>query len=113
MKKYGKIFALILIIVVIWLSPLSKYFNINHALNVFEQIKANPLAPLIFVMIYATGVVFFLPGLPMTLDTPRGLRDSRPVCMVRSARRISKFLATPPLVMDAISRSPAELLRLR
>ena len=67
MKKYGKIFALILIIVVICLSPLSKYFNINHALNVFEQIKANPLAPLIFVMIYATGVVFFLPGLPMTL----------------------------------------------
>lgn len=67
MKKYGKIFALIFIIVAIWLSPLAKYLNINSVLDIFAQIKANPLAPLIFVLIYVTGVLFFIPGLPMTL----------------------------------------------
>jgi len=66
-KKYYKLFLLIIIILVLFLSPLRKIINIAKFTDIVNSIKDTPYAPYIYILIYVIGVIFAVPGFALTI----------------------------------------------
>ncbi len=55
------------LVAIVFLSPLRNQFNLETAGTFVRSIQDNPLAPLIYVLIYIGGVILALPGTALTL----------------------------------------------
>lgn len=67
LRKNYKLFILIIIILIITISPLRKYIQIEKWLGTLNTIKDTSYAPIIYILLYVVGVVFALPGVALTI----------------------------------------------
>ncbi|MEN8904979.1 MAG: TVP38/TMEM64 family protein [Clostridiales bacterium] len=65
--KYIKILLLLGIVMVVFLSPLKNYLNIEKLTLYIKELRDKPFAELIYVLIYIVGVIFALPGFVLTI----------------------------------------------
>ena len=66
LKKYDKLLILVVIIAIIFLTPIRRYLNIDQLSEWLYAIREQPFSGLIYGAIYVAGVVLFLPGLALT-----------------------------------------------
>lgn len=62
-----KVSILPIFFLIIYLSPIRKFFLDPNFFDKLNKILNNPLAPLIYGLLYVLGVVFAVPGLPLTV----------------------------------------------
>ncbi len=70
MKKHSgwvKLTVFLLLILIVAVSPIRKYFTIETLTDLINDIKANPYAGLIFLAAYIVGVVLAVPGTALTI----------------------------------------------
>ncbi|MBS4539519.1 TVP38/TMEM64 family protein [Clostridium sp. D2Q-11] len=56
-----------LILILYFSTPLKDHIQISTLVSFLIEIKGNPYAPIIYVIIYMVAVAFALPGIPLTL----------------------------------------------
>jgi len=66
-KKYYKIFILVVVVAALIFSPLKKFINIETFTNLVQSIKDTPYAPYLYILIYVLGVIFAVPGFALTI----------------------------------------------
>ncbi len=66
-KKFMPLIILILILLIIFLSPLKNYLNAEFFSNTILSIQNSAYAPIIFILMYIVAVVFLVPGFALTL----------------------------------------------
>lgn len=62
-----KILALPIFLLIIYLSPVRDFFLDPNFFDRLNEVLDKPLAPLIYGLIYVLGVIFAVPGLPITV----------------------------------------------
>ncbi len=67
MKKYIPILIVVLIIAIVFLSPLREWLSIDYVTNLISQFTDSPWGIVVFGLLYILAVVLVVPGLPMTL----------------------------------------------
>lgn len=69
-NKFIQIFKILILpmfFLIIYLSPIRDFFLDPNFFDRLNEVLDNPLAPLIYGFIYVLGVIFAVPGLPITV----------------------------------------------
>ncbi len=66
-KKFIPLIIIIIVLAIIFFSPLTNYLNIEFFTSIINSIKGSPYAPIIFIALYILAVVLLVPGLALTL----------------------------------------------
>jgi uncharacterized membrane protein YdjX (TVP38/TMEM64 family) len=67
LEKYLKFFIFVVAVALVLFSPVRKFLHIEQLTAWIENIKNNPFAPFMYILIYVIGVIFALPGTALTI----------------------------------------------